>query len=453
MKIITIALIVFIATFQSNAQLSCKLTPDMSKQLQAELFKLGGDISAAIIFPDGEIWSGTNGFTHDTITIKNDMLFNIGSITKTFTAATILKLADKGKLSLADHLFQWLPPYRFIDSTITLYQLLNHTSGVYDFMDTLAFYDSLAARPDKIWHPDEIIDRFVQEPMFKNGIAGRYSNTGYLLAGMIICKVTGKSLSETFREELLEPVALTHTYLYPDEGYKGDICDFDPRSQPYVLALTKASLSCGGAAGGLLSTPGDMVKWAKALYEGKVISKQSLREMTSFHRLSQQLRINYGLGAECYALFKDNETHCAYGHDGEWAHRSKLAYFPADSVAIMVCRKQDTYVSDVLLDLYGILCKYAAPGKEAPTEIKLHQNPPLSFSCSTNIPFTLQRSEFVTLQIFDPRGQVLETLVNKELASGQYQITWTPENLQAGYYYYQLHFGDYKEIGELQYNN
>ncbi|UCG58774.1 MAG: beta-lactamase family protein, partial [Phycisphaerales bacterium] len=86
-------------------------------------------VSAAVIFPDGKVWTGTSGISHGTVPIEPDMLFAIGSITKTFVAALTLQLVEEGILSLDDPLSKWLPAYPHVDSTATLRQLLNHTSG------------------------------------------------------------------------------------------------------------------------------------------------------------------------------------------------------------------------------------------------------------------------------------------------------------------------------------
>ena len=92
-------------------------------------------VSAAVVFSDNKIWTGTSGISYDTVSIKPDMLFAIGSVTKNFVAALTLKLAEEDLLSLDDSLSSWLPDYPYIDNTIILRQLLNHTSGIYMFWE------------------------------------------------------------------------------------------------------------------------------------------------------------------------------------------------------------------------------------------------------------------------------------------------------------------------------
>jgi D-alanyl-D-alanine carboxypeptidase len=95
-------------------------------------YKTNG-VSAAVIFSDDKKWVGTSGISHDTVSIRPEMVFAVGSITKNFVAALTLKLAEQGILSLNDPISKWLPDYPHIDSEITIRQLLNHTSGIYMF--------------------------------------------------------------------------------------------------------------------------------------------------------------------------------------------------------------------------------------------------------------------------------------------------------------------------------
>ena len=121
----------------------------------------GIGISAAVIMPDGEMWVGVSGVSHGTTKITSDMPFGAGSIAKNFTATTILQLAEAGELTLEDSLYEWLPAYPYVDSTITVRQLLNHTSGLFDFVDNPDFWNAILEEPSKVWTPEEIITSFM----------------------------------------------------------------------------------------------------------------------------------------------------------------------------------------------------------------------------------------------------------------------------------------------------
>jgi len=130
------------------------LEQKLQETLDREIQKSGArGVSAAVIFPDREIWTGVSGFSHDTVSMEPDMLFAIGSITKNVVAANILKLAEEGALSLDDPLSEWLPAYAHIDSAITIRQLLNHTSGIYMFWENQKIWDDLTAHSPTVSTP------------------------------------------------------------------------------------------------------------------------------------------------------------------------------------------------------------------------------------------------------------------------------------------------------------
>ncbi|MCD6249949.1 MAG: beta-lactamase family protein [candidate division Zixibacteria bacterium] len=172
----------------------------------------GRGVSVAVIMPGRPIWKGVAGISHDTISISPDMLFAIGSITKNFVASLTLKLVEEGKLSLEDSLHSWLPAYSHIDSTITIRQLLNHSSGIYMFWSNQQIWDDLKKDRTKIWTPEEVLS-YIKEPYsFAPGEGFRYSNTNYLLMAMIIEKATGSNLSTEFRERFWKPLEIDNAY-------------------------------------------------------------------------------------------------------------------------------------------------------------------------------------------------------------------------------------------------
>jgi D-alanyl-D-alanine carboxypeptidase len=106
-------------------------------------------VSATVIFPDGRIWNGVSGKSHGDVDISPDMVFAIGSITKNVVAALTLKLVEEGALTLEDPLSAWLPSYPYVDDSITVRQLLNHTSGIYMYWNNQQIWDDLMAEPSR----------------------------------------------------------------------------------------------------------------------------------------------------------------------------------------------------------------------------------------------------------------------------------------------------------------
>jgi D-alanyl-D-alanine carboxypeptidase len=151
----------------------------------------GKGFSVAVWTPSQPMWTGVAGVSHGAIPITRRSVFAAGSITKTFTALTVLRLAEAGILDLDDSLHSWLPDYTHVDRDINLRQLLNHTSGLSDFVDTPGWITPLLNEPNRVWGMEEYLLTSIAAPYFAKGTAWSYSTTGYVLLRMIIEQVTG----------------------------------------------------------------------------------------------------------------------------------------------------------------------------------------------------------------------------------------------------------------------
>jgi len=205
--------LIFLAIFSCEKQ---PAEPSVSEKLQnvletnLEVFQ-GKGISAAVDFSNGVIWSGESGISVETKAISHDMDFCIGSVTKTFIAALCLQLADENVLRLEEPISNWLPAYRYIDSSTTIKQLLHNTSGIYNLSDNAELWNTIFEVPDKKWTPDELIESFLLEPYAAPGEGWFYSNTNYILLGEIISRATGTNVSYQLRSRFFEPLRLDHT--------------------------------------------------------------------------------------------------------------------------------------------------------------------------------------------------------------------------------------------------
>ena len=163
--------------------------------------------SVAVIFPDGRLQTWVSGVSHESVLMHPDMLFALGSVTKNCVAALTLRLAEEGLLSLEDPLSRWLPDYPHVDNRITIRQLLNHTSGLYMFWKNDDLWKAMEADKKRIWTPEEVL-AYIKEPHFEKGSGWRYSNTNYLLLGMILEKAGGTSLPNLLRRYLWQPLGI-----------------------------------------------------------------------------------------------------------------------------------------------------------------------------------------------------------------------------------------------------
>lgn len=220
--------------------------------------------------------------------------YRVGSITKTFVSTVVLQLVAEGELRLDDKVGRWLPGVvegnGHDGDRITVRQLLNHTSGIYDVLTDPGYQEKmftekfLAHRYDT-WTPEQQVAIAMRhEPDFDPGEGWNYSNTNYLLAGMIIKKVTGESYADEIKRRIIEPLGLDATSVP-----KTDPSMPEPSSRAY-MKLSKASdatfhdvtelnPSMAGSSGGMISDAADLNRFYTALLRGKLLPKKQLAEM------------------------------------------------------------------------------------------------------------------------------------------------------------------------------
>lgn len=291
-------------------------------------------ISSAITIPGYETWKGTYGFSEPSrgISICDDMIFGMGSITKSFTSAIIIQLAEDGLLDLNEPISKYLPPYNNINSSVTIKQLLGMTSGVFDFdSSSKGAWDDAIREPFKIWNPEDVLSEYIEPMLFSPGTRWEYSNTNYILAGLIIEEITGRSYSEEVRSRILDHYALSSTSVGGFEPTPQNIAYTDYNRDGAINALNDRALpsltSMAWAAGGLLSTPEDLNKWSRALFGGDVLSAGFLTEMLDFG--GDRRASNYGLGVGTWIL----DGRRLIGHDGWLSYASSMLYFSESGIA------------------------------------------------------------------------------------------------------------------------
>jgi D-alanyl-D-alanine carboxypeptidase len=357
-----------ILSLMLNIDACSKSNLPLSEQLQAVLDKKLKDydvkgVSAAIIMPNGEIWRGVSGFSHDSVKISPDMLFAIGSITKNMVATLTLQLVEEGVLTLEDSLDKWLPGYRYVDSTITIRQLLNHTSGLYMFWENQKIWDDFKKYRTKIFTTEEVLS-YIKEPYFQPGKGHRYSNTNYLLMAMIITKATGSTLAAEFRKRFWEPLGIQNAYVSMEEELPTNLAhvwgdnfenDGSMRDLTFLPRESHESITFGSA--GLFMTAEDLARWSQALFQGKLLSEASMAEMLTFVKSG-----GYGLGIGRFGGFF---THwkTAFGHGGgNIGTIAYMIYLPDYniSIAAMINKFDDECLRSTVKDLIGVVTGHLA---------------------------------------------------------------------------------------------
>lgn len=314
----------------------------LDQALQEEQGSHNLGISAAVIVPGYRPWVGVTGDSQPGVPIHADMLFNVGSVAKTFEAVLALRLAERGQLDLDAPISTWLPRLPHVDGRITVRQLLNHSSGLYNVFEHPDFpWVGPEVDYARVWELEEVLNRFIREPYAPPGRAQHYASTNYLLLTAILEQVTEDTVPDQVERLLLEPLELEHTVIsmgelpprkfsvahpWADVDLDGELDDLGGAPQTWAATLTHPVL---------YATPLDIANWMQALFrEGQVLSQRSLKEML---HIPSGLRPDpeggrYGLGIVDFSEFLD--VH-AIGHGGSSLGYSAAAlYLPDYDVSV-----------------------------------------------------------------------------------------------------------------------
>lgn len=265
------------------------------------------------------------------VPLTPDMVFNLASITKQFTAVAILQLVEQGKISLHDSLQKFIPDFPSKGHTITIENLLTHTSGIKDYMQ-LDYPNSYMERWD--YKPKQLIDSFKNYPLeFEPGTKFSYSNSGYYLLGYIIEEITGSRYQSYVQDNLLKPLGLTHTYfdsagiIIPNRvsGYQKD--DTVYKNEDYWSPTIEY------AAGGLISNVDDLFKWHKGLYTYQILKKETLQRAFTSFKLKDGTSTDYGYG--WFLKTSDGIKSIEHG-GGIPGFRTDEIYFPSEDIFIAI---------------------------------------------------------------------------------------------------------------------
>ena len=238
-------------------------------------------MSACVLYPGKGIWKGVSGISHNGQPITSEMLFGIGSNTKLFTGVLLLKLAQNNVIKLDDSISKYLPTYNYINPHITIRQLLNHTSGLFDVISTPGYMDSILSNPNRLYTPAELMS-WLGPPLFAPGKGWNYCNTNYILAGLIAEAATGKSYVKLLRDSILNPLKMDSTFLDVFETVLYPVAHPWQQANDNFGVPRKALNSAAWSAGAMYSNAEQMTKWYESLMGGKVLNPTYFKELTTF---------------------------------------------------------------------------------------------------------------------------------------------------------------------------
>jgi D-alanyl-D-alanine carboxypeptidase len=320
-----------------------------------ELVEAGMPGAIGLVRHDGRTWQGASGLGRldPARPMRPNDRVPVGSVTKTFVATVVLQLVGERKLALDDSVESWLPGLVRNGSGITVRQLLNHTSGLFDYTeDPQVFEPYLSGDFGFVWQPRELVAIAMEHPpLFAPGTRHSYSNTGYILLGLIIEAVTGTGLRHQLEARILRPLDLDGTtFPLTEVRIRG------PHAHAYLIGagpdggmldVTALSRTWAWAAGGMISTVGDIARFHRALLAGRLLSPTLLRRMLTTVPIEPGFR--YGLGIAVLDL----PCGTVIGHDGGDAGTQTWVLTTVDlrdQVAMVVNAQDNATVQGLVLE-------------------------------------------------------------------------------------------------------
>ena len=275
LKNILIVLLIVIQTSIFGQELTQKLNNYLLTTAESKN-KFNGTV---LVAKNGQILLNKGyGYKNKIEKIYNDTstIYQIGSITKTFTSAIILHLQDEKMLSLTDKITKYIPDYPNGDD-ITIENLLTHTSGIFEYLESKEYAKENFIEPISI---DTLITFFKsQKRLFKSGGKFSYTNSGYILLAFIIEKITGKKYEQVVRDVIFEPLQMTHSgFDFRNLSDTNKATNYDNISKKRLVSVPVFDSTHAPGCGNIYSTAMDLYKWDRGLYTNEILSKSSLEK-------------------------------------------------------------------------------------------------------------------------------------------------------------------------------
>ncbi len=258
--------------------------------------------------------------------------YEIGSVTKQFTAAAIMKLVEAGKLDLDEDFTKYLPEYDARGHAVPLRRLLDHTSGIKGYTEMPVFRAEIA---DRKLPRDSLVTLIEAEPFdFEPGTAQIYNNSAYFLLGLIIEKVAGEPYEDFIRKNLFEPAGMNGSYYCSESAiHEGKAHGYDGAPGGRLALKGYLDHTWPFAAGSLCSTAGDLVRWNQALHGGRILQPRSYEAMTTPMPLIDGTPIGYGMGL---AVTDRAGTRMISHGGGINGYLTEASWFPEEELVIVV---------------------------------------------------------------------------------------------------------------------
>ena len=310
-------------------------------------------LQVAIVLANGHAWTGASG-TVDLARrtpLTTHSVIRLGSLTKTYTALAALRLVERGHLRLEDAVDRWVPECEW-STKITVRMLLSHASGIPELLGPRVMMLS-TMQPSRRWGTSELLHMICSKRLaFRPGSDHRYSNSNYVLLGIILERLTGHPLTDVYRDEITRPLRLRQTYYLPTDTVPpflvaGNDRDLIPlpgwhRTNPQNTAWS----TCAAASGGMSASAADVARFFAAVMEGELLGEATRREMWTFVsgvKPADRYLVRFGLGLFAYGdVFRGT-----YGHLGLFVGSQAVALFDPQRRFVLVLLANVSRVRDL----------------------------------------------------------------------------------------------------------
>lgn len=444
----TLFFFLFCAPETTEAQQS--LSPVLDSLLDDKLDSMrtvlnNKSLSGSIKMWDNYSWQYATGISSAFAQATPDHVYEIGSVAKTMTAACILQLVDEQVLSLNDSLHEWLAPIPNISSDITIRQLLQHQTGLYEVLGNPACQPALLADQDSIWEPEDLVNTFILPAPNQPGGTWAYCNTNYFLLSMIIKSATGNDFYTEIRNRFFTPLNLLTPATPAHESVGSpvahlwlDITGDGIQDDAHTFFFNWLSLnSAAGAAGCYYATALDVSKWMRTYMRDELVSAATMNE-ARVTIPAPGLPVTYGLGL----MKRTFLGYQAFGHGGDLSYSATSWYFPELDISISVLNNDSDITSWELSPVIAELLETYLNWQEVAgtEELSSDEQPfsvyPIPFTSAVNITVPKEYStQKISCEIRSVTGnRVSEALANTfDETSGTLTLS-NLDRLSAGMY-------------------
>ncbi len=299
--------------------------------------------------------------------LSEETPFQLASISKTFTATAVLMLQQDGKLQIDDHVVEHIPEFPY--PTITIRQLLNHTSGIQNYMWLGERYWNHRRPPSN----EDVLDLFLEYPRPLNFTPGNlfgYSNTGYAFLALLVERTSGDRFPDFVRERIFEPLGMEHSFVYDlhhSQPTRERAYGFRPWRRTFLVI---PDVDHDGVMGdkGIYSTINDLYTWDQSIYQNKLLPNEVWQEAFEHARLNSNRPVNYGHGWRLQTFMDRPVVH----HPGRWnGFRTSLKRFPEDHATLILLNNNNRNITHLVEELQEILFH-----KDLQMTVETHQEDP-----------------------------------------------------------------------------